>query len=155
MQWCSTTAPAAYRATRHLFDQGYRHIAHFGGPQHLNIYKNRLQGYKDALLEQGVPYKEELVIISDMKIADGTDGMERLLKLPQPPDAIFSASDFTLVGALEVLKAHGVQVPAEVGLAGFSNELFSCLTEPKLTSIDQHCEQMGQLRYALAASAHA
>ena len=132
-----------YRATRHLLDQGYRRIAHFGGPQHLNIYKNRLQGYKDALLEQGVLYEEELVIICDMKMEDGTGGMERLLKLPQPPDAVFSASDFTLVGALEVLKAHGVQVPAEMGLAGFSNELFSCLTEPKLTSVDQHCEQMG------------
>ena len=132
-----------YRATRHLLDQGYRRIAHFGGPQHLNIYKNRLQGYKDALLEQGLLLEEELVIICDMKMEDGVVGMQRLLQLPQPPDAVFSASDLTLVGGLEVLKAHGVRVPAEVGLVGFSNELFSCLTDPKLTSVDQHCEQMG------------
>jgi LacI family transcriptional regulator len=70
--------------------------------------------------------------------------MQQLLELPEPPDAIFSASDLTLVGALEVLKERGLRVPEDVGLVGFSNELFSQLTEPKLTSIDQHCELMGQ-----------
>ncbi|WP_210517952.1 LacI family DNA-binding transcriptional regulator [Hymenobacter terricola] len=132
-----------YRATRHLLDQGYRRIAHFGGPQHLNIYKYRRQGYEDALREQNIPVVEELTIISDMKMEDGAAGMKQLLALPQPPDAVFSASDFSVVGALEVLKERGVRVPQDMGLVGFSNELFSRLTEPKLTSIDQHCELMG------------
>ncbi len=133
-----------YRATKHLLEQGYRRIAHFGGPQHLNIYKHRRQGYEDALREHGLPVAEELLTICDMKMEDGVAGMRRLLQLPTPPDAIFSASDFTLVGALEVLKEHGLRVPEDVGLVGFSNELFSRLTEPKLTSIDQHCELMGR-----------
>jgi LacI family transcriptional regulator len=133
-----------YRATRHLLDQGYRRIAHFGGPQHLNIYKNRRQGYEDALRERGLPVDDDLIFICDMRMGDGTVAMKQLLKLVQPPDAIFSASDLTLVGALEVLKQRGLRVPEDVGLAGFSNELFSQLTEPKLTSIDQHCELMGQ-----------
>ena len=133
-----------YRATKHLLEQGYRCIAHFGGPQHLNIYKHRRQGYEDALREHGLPVVEELLTICDMKMEDGIAGMRRLLQLPKPPDAIFSASDFTLVGVLEVLKEHGLRVPEDVGLVGFSNELFSRLTEPKLTSIDQHCELMGR-----------
>ena len=133
-----------YRATKHLLDQGYRCIAHFGGPQHLNIYKYRRQGYEDALREAGIPILEELTFICDMKMEDGIEGMKRLLALPQPPDAVFSASDFSVVGALEVLKEQGLRVPQDVGLVGFSNELFSRLTEPKLTSIDQHCELMGK-----------
>lgn len=133
-----------YYATKHLLDQGYRRIAHFGGPQHLNIYKHRRQGYEDALREHGLPIDEALVIICDMRMNDGVIGMRQFLALPHPPDAVFSASDFTLVGALEVLKEHGRRVPEDVGLAGFSNELFSRLTEPKLTSVDQHCELMGQ-----------
>jgi LacI family transcriptional regulator len=70
--------------------------------------------------------------------------MKQMLALPQPPDAIFSASDLCLVGALEVLKEQGLRVPQDVGLVGFSNELFARLTDPKLTSIDQHCELMGK-----------
>ena len=79
-----------------------------------------------------------------MKTADGVSGMQQLLALPQRPDAIFSASDLTLIGALDELKEQGLRVPKDVGLMGFSNELFSRLTEPKRTSVNQHCELMGQ-----------
>jgi LacI family transcriptional regulator len=132
-----------YRATKHLLAQGCQRIAHFAGPQHLNIYKHRRQGYEEALREHGLAVEEELIFFCDMKMEDGIMGMKQLLALPQPPDAIFSASDFPLAGALQLLKERGLRVPADVALVGFSNELFSRLTEPMLTSIDQHCELMG------------
>jgi LacI family transcriptional regulator len=133
-----------YRATKHLLAQGYQRIAHFAGPQHLNIYKLRRQGYEEALREHGLPVEDELIFFCDMKMEDGIMGMTQMLALPNPPDAIFSASDFTAAGALQVLKERGLQVPADIALVGFSNELFSRLTEPMLTSIDQHCELMGR-----------
>ncbi|WP_223654215.1 LacI family DNA-binding transcriptional regulator [Hymenobacter psoromatis] len=133
-----------YRATKHLLEQGYRRIAHFSGPQHLNIYKYRRQGYEDALREYGLPVAEELTILGDMKMDDGSDGMRQLLALPQPPDAVFSCSDLSAAGALQVLNERGLRVPQDMGLVGFSNELFSCLTVPQITSIDQHCELMGR-----------
>nr|WP_236018670.1 LacI family DNA-binding transcriptional regulator [Hymenobacter sp. BT559] len=133
-----------YRATRHLLEQGYRRIAHFSGPQHLNIYKHRRQGYEEALREYNLPVREELIIMGDMKMEDGSAGMQQLLALPEPPDAVFSGSDFSAAGALEVLEARGLRVPQDIGLVGFSNELFSRLTAPQLTSIDQHCELMGR-----------
>jgi LacI family transcriptional regulator len=79
-----------------------------------------------------------------MKMEDGIEGMNKLLAMPQPPDAVFSASDFSAAGALQVLKERGLQVPKNMALVGFSNELFSRLTEPMLTSMDQHCELMGR-----------
>ena len=133
-----------YRATRHLLEQGYRRIAHFAGPQHLNIYKLRRLGYEDALREHGLPVEAELIIVGDMKMEDGNAGMRQLLALPQPPDAVFSSSDFSVAGALEVLAERGLQVPQDVGFVGFSNELFSRLVSPMLTSVDQHCELMGR-----------
>lgn len=133
-----------YQAVRHLLDQGCRRIAHFGGPQHLNIYKNRYRGYCQALLDHGLPVEDELVIFSDMKMDDGTVGMRQLLALAVRPDAVFSASDFSAVGALKVIKAHGLRIPYDLALAGFSNETFASLTEPMLTSVDQHCEEMGR-----------
>jgi len=133
-----------YRATRHLLAQGYRRIAHVSGPQHLNIYKQRRQGYEDALREQGLSIEADLIICGDMKMEDGNAAMRQLLSLPEPPDAVFSGSDFSAVGAMEVLTEHGLRVPQDIGLVGFSNELFSRLTTPMLTSIDQHCELMGR-----------
>jgi len=133
-----------YRATRHLLEQGYRRIAHFSGPQQLNLYKYRRQGYEDALREAGLPVEEALIVPGNMHLDDGRAGMQQLLALPQPPDAVFSASDFSAAGALQVLAERGLRVPQDMGLAGFGNELFSCLTVPQLTSIDQHCEQMGR-----------
>jgi LacI family transcriptional regulator len=133
-----------YQATRHLLEQGYRRIAHLGGPQHLNIYKLRRQGYEDALREYGIPIEEELVIFGSMDMEDGRTGIKQLLALPQPPDAVFSGSDFSAAGALQVLHERGLRVPQDIGLVGFSNELFSRLMVPMLTSIDQHCELMGR-----------
>jgi LacI family transcriptional regulator len=133
-----------YQSTKHLLEQGCRRVAHFAGLQHLNIYKNRRQGYLDALQEYGLPHDEDLVVYCDMTLEEGMAGMQRLLALPNPPDAVFSAGDSSLLGALQLLKQRGIRVPQDIALAGFSNEGFTAITEPMLTSVDQRCEEMGQ-----------
>ena len=138
-----------YQSVQHLLGQGCRRIAHFGGPQHLNIYKNRYLGYCQALLDHHIPVEPELLIFSDMTLEDGRRSMTKLLALPQRPEAVFSASDFSIVGAMQVVKEHGLRTPQDVALAGFSNETFTSLTEPKLTSVDQRCEAMGQAAIGL------
>ncbi|WP_046245056.1 LacI family DNA-binding transcriptional regulator [Hymenobacter terrenus] len=137
---------AAYQVVQHLIEQGHRRIAHFAGPQHLNIYKNRRQGYLSALYTHGLPVEEELIFTCDMTLDDGVAGMQQFLGLPAAtrPDAVFSASDFSALGAMQVLKEQGLRVPLDLALAGFSNELFTSYIEPSLTSVDQRCEQMGQ-----------
>ncbi|RYU75607.1 LacI family DNA-binding transcriptional regulator [Hymenobacter persicinus] len=136
----------AYQVTTHLIEQGCRRIAHLAGPEHLNIYRNRRQGYLAALRTYGLAEDESLIISSDVTLADGAAGMTQLLALPpaQRPDGLFSASDFALVGALQTLKEHGLRVPQDMLLAGFSNEIFTSFTEPRLTSVDQRCEELGQ-----------
>lgn len=134
-----------YLSTQHLLEQGCRRVAHFAGPQHLSIYKNRRLGYLDALREAGLSPDEELTIYSNMSVAEGAAGMAHLLALPGgPPDGVFAAGDSAVLGALQELKRRGRRVPQEVALAGFSNEGFTAITEPMLTSVDQRCEEMGQ-----------
>ncbi|WP_426061731.1 LacI family DNA-binding transcriptional regulator [Hymenobacter sp. B1770] len=132
-----------YQSVKHLLDQGCRRIAHFGGPQHINVYKNRYAGYCQALHDHGISFEEELVVFGDMALEDGIRGMKHLLALPKRPDAVFSASDFSVVGAMQVLKQHKLRIPHDIALSGFSNETFTSFTEPMLTSVDQHCEEMG------------
>ncbi|WP_324678046.1 LacI family DNA-binding transcriptional regulator [Hymenobacter sp. GOD-10R] len=134
----------AYQSTRHLLEQGCRRIAHFAGPQHLNIYQARRQGYLDALQSYNITPDEELIAYFDMSQEQGAEEMARLLALPSPPDAVFAAGDSSVLGALQYLKSQGLRVPEDVALAGFSNEAFTSITEPMLTSVDQRCEEMGQ-----------
>lgn len=138
-----------YQATRHLLEQGCRRVAHFAGMQHLNIYKNRRQGYLDALQSYGIAPDESLVVSCDMTLEGGAACMAGLLALPQPPDAVFAAGDSAILGALQLLKSRGVRVPQDIALAGFSNEALTSVAEPMLTSVDQRCEEMGQAAFRL------
>jgi LacI family transcriptional regulator len=135
----------AYQVLEHLLAQGCRRIAHFAGPQNINTTYNRHQGYRAALLAHGLPYQEELVIqLTDSSTAAGVAAMHQLLALPEPPDAVFSAYDFPAGGALTVLEAQGIRVPDDMALVGFSNEPFTTMVKPQLTSVDQRGRQMGE-----------
>lgn len=133
-----------YLSTRHLLAQGCRRIAHLAGPQHLNIYKNRRKGYLDALREAGLPEEEELIVYTDMTQEQGIEAMRQLLALPTQPDAVFAAGDYSALGAVQEAHRQGLQVPKDVAISGFSNETFTVITEPSITTIDQRCEEMGQ-----------
>lgn len=134
----------AYLATEHLLQEGCRRIAHFAGQLHLNTYKSRLKGYKDALEQYGVKVEEELIYISNTYLEDGQRGMEQLLQLPHPPDGVFSASDYAALGAIQVLKERNIKIPSEVALIGFANEPFASFIDPQLSSVNTTNENMGR-----------
>ncbi|UOQ50952.1 LacI family DNA-binding transcriptional regulator [Hymenobacter cellulosivorans] len=133
-----------YVSTRHLLSQGCRRIAHLAGPQHLNIYKNRRQGYLDALREAGIAEDESLIYYADMSQEQGSAAMRQFLLLPEPPDAVFAAGDYSALGAMQEARRQGLRVPQDVAISGFSNETFTLITEPAMSTIDQRCEEMGQ-----------
>ena len=138
-------------ATQHLIEQGYRCIAHFTGPQHINIYQDRLRGYQQALEDHNIPFDPQLVIESKhLKIDDGRAGVDQLLQQSIKPDAIFAASDLAAMGAMQALKTQGLQIPKDVGLVGFANEPFTDFVEPALTTVDQRSDHIGQLAAQLA-----
>jgi LacI family transcriptional regulator len=135
----------AYQAVTHLIEQGCTRIAHLAGPQQLNTSRNRFLGYQEALRAHGLPLLDELVYqLPSSKLEAGRAGMEHLLSLPTPPNAVFAAYAFSAAGALEVLHNRGLRVPQDVALACFSNEPFTTMTQPSLTAVDQRAEQMGE-----------
>jgi LacI family transcriptional regulator len=134
---------ASYNAVKHLIEQGCKRIAHFTNVEKINIYKDRLRGYKTALQDHGLAFDARLVVESDLQLEDGRNSMQRLLASSEIPDAVFSSSDLGAIGALQVLKENHIRVPDEIALVGFSNEPFTMFCDPPLTSVDQHCKQMG------------
>ena len=74
---------------------------------------------------------------------DGRISMHQLLQQPIMPDGIFSASALGAVGALQVLKEKGINVPEQVAIVGFSNELYTSFIDPPISTVEQHSERIG------------
>lgn len=132
-------------ATEHLIMQGCKKIAHFSGPQELEIYKNRFNGYKAALEKHSIPLDENLIISSKLMEADGIENAKKLLSLGIAIDGIFSSNDTAAISALRYLKEQGIRIPEDIAIVGFSNEPISSVIEPSLTTIDQPGFEMGKI----------
>jgi LacI family transcriptional regulator len=135
----------AYQIVEHLIQQGYKRIAHFTSPKKINIYKERLRGYLDALFDHNIEPDPALIVESNMQLEDGKNSMIELFERNVPFDAVFSSSDYAAMGAIQVLKQNGKRIPQDVGVAGFGNEPFTSFTDPSLTTVDQVNISMGHV----------
>lgn len=133
-----------YDATQHLILKGCKKIAHFSGPQGLKIYQNRLNGYKEALQKNSIPYRDDLIIHSRLMEQDGLSSVKKLLDEGILFDAIFSANDVAAIGAIKYLNERGIKIPEDVAIVGFSNEPISTVISPALTTLDQPGFEMGK-----------
>jgi LacI family repressor for deo operon, udp, cdd, tsx, nupC, and nupG len=132
-------------AVSHMIAQGYKRIALLKGPQNLNIFKQRKEGYLAALRKHNYPVLPELMKENAWTKELGAAATKELLGMANPPDAIFaSTSDFSALGVLEVATQMGIKVPNELGICGYSNEAFTEITSPSITTIDQYSITMGK-----------
>ena len=134
---------AAFKAVEHLIEQKSTKIAHFSGPQNLEIYKNRLNGYKAALQKYNIPYQPELVISSSLMENNAPKNVDKLLALPYKVDGLFCANDVIAIGAIKYLKEKQIKIPEDIAIVGFSNESISSVIEPSLTTINQSGLEIG------------
>lgn len=135
----------AYEATKHLIHQGCKRIAHLSNDRSIEIFQNRYLGYKQALIDHELECDENLVIETASKVDEGRRITNILLNMERPPDAIFSSSDFTALGAIQEIKAHGLKIPDDICVVGFSNEPFTRFMELSITSVDQSPIEMGKI----------
>lgn len=126
-----------FLAAEHLISKGCKRIAHISGPQHLNIYINRLQGYLKAMRKHNINTDENLIVESPLTREDGLACAKKLLESPNPPDAIFAANDTTALSIILYAKEKGIKIPEELAIVGFSNEPFSEYLSPSLTTVEQ------------------
>ena len=129
---------SAQMATQHLLDNGSRRIAFIGGANHLDIVKRRKHGYLEALRDNRIPIEKELVVCRKIDYEEGKIATETLLSLPQPPDAILAMNDTLAFAAMEVIKSHGLSIPGDIAIIGYTDEQHANYVEPKLSAVS-HC----------------
>ncbi len=134
-----------YMATEHLITQGCKKIAYFSGDLNLEIYRHRYEGYLAALQNNHIPFNKALVIKTNSKIESGASAVTTLWELDKKPDAIFSASDYAALGAIQELKRRNIEIPKDVCVVGFSNEPFTKYMDLPISSVDQTPLEMGKI----------
>lgn len=134
-----------YLATKQLIEVGCTRIAHFTGDQSLEIFQNRTKGYKKALSDNEIVFVSNYVFQIKSNVDEGRLAMEKLLSIENPPDALFSTSDFAALGAIQVLKERGIKIPEEFCVFGFGNEPFTKFMELPISSVDQFPLEMGKM----------
>ncbi|MEO8962994.1 MAG: LacI family DNA-binding transcriptional regulator [Ginsengibacter sp.] len=135
----------AFQATEHLIFQGFIRIAHVTSAPYLSITRERLQGYREAIVKHDIPFDESLVKNCNnggMIAGEVEDAISVLFKGKSKPDAIFTASDRITVVCFAALK-H-LKLRKKVGFAGFSNTKTGELFDPPMTVVQQPAFEIGQ-----------
>ena len=132
----------ALRSTQHLIRNGCTRIAHFAGALHVNVYRQRFDGYKYALEQAGIEFDSSMVVENCILQESGAEAVSNLV-LPGSIDGIFAASDFSALGAIKKLKELNIEIPEVIKITGFANEPFAEMIDPALTSVEQNAFEMG------------
>lgn len=135
-----------YLATKTLLDKGHRRIGMINNSSPIPATFHRLQGYKRALEDYGIPFDDQL-LCSGLILSSRTtyDCTRQLMGLPEPPTAIFCFNDQMAIGVYDALRDLNLSIPDEVAVIGFDNlEIISTLLHPPLSSIELPHYQMGQ-----------
>jgi DNA-binding LacI/PurR family transcriptional regulator len=134
----------ARSAVDHLFAAGRTTIATITGPQDMCAGQDRLEGYRAAVVGQGLAYDETLVGLGDFTEAGGMRIAHELVSRRPDIDGIFVASDLMATGALHALRSSGRTVPGDVAVIGFDDSPSAPYTDPPLTTVRQPVEAMAR-----------
>jgi LacI family transcriptional regulator, kdg operon repressor len=134
---------AAGLAVQHFIEKGYERIGII-----TNVIRNvsprmeRITGYKKALQSNGIPIKEQY--IKKLEINKIQAGLEEMLSLGEPIQAILAGNDLTLMEILKYVKKQGLRIPADLAIIGIDDVSFASFYEPALTIVEQPSFEIGK-----------
>lgn len=140
---CVDDMNGAIAAVNYLLEKGYKKIAHIQGPPGVFLTERRKEGYLHALNNANITPRKDWIVQSDFSLNSGIECTRILMESEDKPDAIFCVSDSVAFGSISWLKKNGYSIPDQVGVVGFTGEVFSEIIEPSLTTIEQPAYKVG------------
>lgn len=138
-------AYGSYMATKHVLDCGHRETVFFVGQLKENgVMKKRLAGYRQALEEYGMPYREENVFEGQIDYESGVRMAAKLAASNLPATAVVAAADILAIGAIKGFYDAGLRVPEDISIIGFDDLEISQYLAPGLTTVRQQISMKGQ-----------
>jgi len=133
----------AYKAVKHLIDQGYRKIGIVDGYLDRTTGAERLKGYLQAIEEAGMAKDDSLIKIGNFKKESGRKLTKELLDQSNRPEAIFTTNVDMSMGALIAIKEMGLRIPDDISIICFDDSDWASILEPSITVIRQPVYQLG------------
>jgi LacI family transcriptional regulator len=134
----------AAMGVQHLIKGGHQKIGILAGFQRLSTMRDRLAGFRQAMVENGKLLPEEWIVTSPLSIEAGREAALKLLTLPDHPSAILIANNFLSLGALLAIRELGLRCPEDIALIGFDDHPWAAVSNPPLTVIRQPSRCVGQ-----------
>jgi LacI family transcriptional regulator len=135
----------ARRLVEHLLSLGHRRIGFIVESDEVSTARERRAGYEAALVAAGIEVDAELVVRASADSAGGAVGMEELLMLAPRPTAVFTVNNLVALGAIEAVRAAGLEVPDDVALVCFDDIEYASRLYPFLTAMEQPAQTFGTL----------
>jgi LacI family transcriptional regulator len=133
-----------YLATQHLLELGHRDVGCIAGPSTAVVSIDRVAGYRRALAEAALPYREALGIESDFTCEGGYQSAAHLLRRTQF-SAVFAGNDLMGIGVLRWAKEQRFSVPEQLSLIGFDDIELCRYVYPALTTVGHSIRRQGEL----------
>ncbi len=140
---------AGQDATAHLIAQGHRRIAIVTGPLVASFDRERLDGYRAALAEAGIPFDECLVLSGDLHVAGGEQAVAQLAALADRPTGLFVLNNMMTLGVLMGLQRAGLRMPDDISVVAFDDQDWYSITVPPITAIANPAYEIGRRAGAL------
>jgi LacI family transcriptional regulator len=138
-------AAGTHLALELLHNLGHRRIAFVRGGWIFGDARERQEAFRAFMRERNLPLPRRYVQASENDLAGGFNAALALLSLPQPPTAIYAASDKLALGVLKAAFIRGVRVPEELSVVGFDDIPMAAYAIPSLTTVRQPSEQLARL----------
>ncbi|AGT33638.1 hypothetical protein M493_17145 [Geobacillus genomosp. 3] len=126
---------AGYDATIHLLQHGHKHIGVIYGVPNVSTTNQRIEGYKTALQEHGVPFNEHYLEMGYATVEGGYNAVKTLLNRHQEITALFVLNDAMTIGALKGIHSLLLKCPDDIALIGFGDFEAASVTDPPITNI--------------------
>lgn len=130
-------------AIEHLVAHGHQRIALIAGPRSMRHGRERYAAYRQALCQHGLQWDPRYVVRGTFEEESGRQAMQELLNLPRLPEAVFACSDLMAIGAMQVIRNHGLRVPEDIAVVGFDDIALAARANPPLTTVRQSVQDMG------------
>ena len=137
-------------ATQTLTAAGHRRIAIITGEMWMDAAKNRLKGYRQAPSSAEIPFDPDLVRIGNWQASAGHEQTMALLRMADPPTAIFCSNDRMAVGAYEAIKELGLRIPQDISVMGYDDQEIARHLTPPLTTLILPHREMGAWAFETA-----
>lgn len=135
---------AGYQATMHLIELGHRNIGFIKGPGVSSASSQRFAGYRQAMQNYGLPFEENFVFESDLKLETGRSLADIFCKMEKRPSAMVVVNDMTAIGFMDGCRNAGIRIPEDLSIVSFDNIAMASMYGIELTTISQHVDEMGE-----------